>query len=45
MLYIGQIPESIMNIQIKPELEKIIQAQIAISKYANAEGVISQALK
>ncbi len=34
-----------MNIQLKPELEKIIQAQIATGKYADAEEVISKALK
>ncbi|MCF4969441.1 ribbon-helix-helix domain-containing protein [Nostoc sp. CMAA1605] len=34
-----------MNIQIYPELEKIIQAQIATGRYANAEDVISKALK
>ncbi|MBD2292476.1 type II toxin-antitoxin system ParD family antitoxin [Anabaena sphaerica FACHB-251] len=34
-----------MNIQIKPELEEIIQAQIATGRYANAEDVISKALK
>ncbi|BAY39535.1 hypothetical protein NIES2111_39110 [Nostoc sp. NIES-2111] len=34
-----------MNIQIRPELEKIIQAQIATGRYANAEDVISKALK
>jgi antitoxin ParD1/3/4 len=34
-----------MNIQIKPELEQIIQAQIAIGRYANPEEVISKALK
>jgi antitoxin ParD1/3/4 len=35
----------IMNIQIKPELEQIIQAQIATGRYANPEEVISKALK
>ncbi|MEH2272481.1 MAG: type II toxin-antitoxin system ParD family antitoxin [Nostoc sp.] len=34
-----------MNIQIKPELEQIIQAQIATGRYANTEEVISKALK
>ncbi|MDZ8079848.1 MAG: type II toxin-antitoxin system ParD family antitoxin [Nostoc sp. DcaGUA01] len=34
-----------MNIQIKPELEQIIQAQIATGRYANPEEVISKALK
>lgn len=34
-----------MNIQIKPELEQIIQAQIATGRYANPEDVISKALK
>ncbi|MDJ0797059.1 MAG: type II toxin-antitoxin system ParD family antitoxin [Calothrix sp. MO_167.B12] len=34
-----------MNIQLKPELEEIIQAQIATGKYADAEEVISKALK
>ncbi|AUT03051.1 type II toxin-antitoxin system ParD family antitoxin [Nostoc sp. CENA543] len=34
-----------MNIQIQPELEKIIQDQIATGRYANAEDVISKALK
>jgi antitoxin ParD1/3/4 len=34
-----------MNIQIEPELEKIIQAQIATGRYANPEDVISKALK
>ena len=33
-----------MNIQIKPELEQIIQAQIATGRYANPEEVISKAL-
>ncbi|GAX38066.1 ribbon-helix-helix domain-containing protein [Nodularia sp. NIES-3585] len=33
-----------MNIQIKPELEQIIQAQIATGRYANPEDVISKAL-
>ena len=35
----------IMNIQIKPELEQIIQAQIATGRYTNPEDVISKALK
>ncbi len=34
-----------MNIQIEPELEQIIQAQIATGRYANPEDVISKALK
>ena len=34
-----------MNIQLKPELEEIIQGQIATGKYADAEEVISKALK
>ncbi len=34
-----------MNIQIEPELEQIIQAQIATGRYANPEEVISKALK
>ncbi|MBD2384440.1 ribbon-helix-helix domain-containing protein [Cylindrospermum sp. FACHB-282] len=34
-----------MNIQIKPELEQIIAAQIATGRYANPEDVISKALK
>jgi antitoxin ParD1/3/4 len=34
-----------MNIQLQPELEKIIQAQIATGRYTNAEDVISKALK
>ncbi|MCC5649748.1 type II toxin-antitoxin system ParD family antitoxin [Nostoc sp. XA013] len=34
-----------MNIQIKAELEQIIQAQIATGRYANPEEVISKALK
>ena len=34
-----------MNIQIKPELEQIIQAQIATGRYSNPEDVISKALK
>jgi antitoxin ParD1/3/4 len=33
-----------MNIQIKPELEQIIQAQMATGRYVNAEEVISKAL-
>ena len=36
---------SIMNIQIKPELEQIIEAQIATGRYTNPEDVISKALK
>lgn len=34
-----------MNIQIQPELEQIIAAQIATGRYANPEDVISKALK
>ncbi|WP_016949017.1 type II toxin-antitoxin system ParD family antitoxin [Anabaena sp. PCC 7108] len=34
-----------MTIQIKPELEQIIQAQIATGRYTNPEDVISKALK
>ncbi|MBD2570797.1 ribbon-helix-helix domain-containing protein [Anabaena lutea] len=34
-----------MNIQIQPELEQIIQAQIATGRYTNPEDVISKALK
>jgi antitoxin ParD1/3/4 len=34
-----------MNIQIKPELAQIIQAQIATGRYTNPEDVISKALK
>ncbi|WP_375470154.1 type II toxin-antitoxin system ParD family antitoxin [uncultured Nostoc sp.] len=34
-----------MNIILKPEIEQFIQAQIATGRYANAEEVISQALK
>lgn len=34
-----------MNIQLKPELEQIIQAQIATGRYADAEEVVSKALK
>ncbi|MDB9476819.1 ribbon-helix-helix domain-containing protein [Dolichospermum circinale] len=34
-----------MNIEIKPELEQIIQAQIATGRYTNPEDVISKALK
>ncbi len=34
-----------MNLQIKPELEQIIQEQIATGRYANPEDVISKALK
>ncbi|MBV6627288.1 MAG: type II toxin-antitoxin system ParD family antitoxin [Rivularia sp. (in: Bacteria)] len=34
-----------MNIQLKPEDEKFIQAQIARGKYKNPEEVISKALK
>ncbi|MTJ50473.1 type II toxin-antitoxin system ParD family antitoxin [Dolichospermum sp. UHCC 0259] len=34
-----------MNIQIKPELEQIIEAQIATGRYTNPEDVISKALK
>jgi antitoxin ParD1/3/4 len=34
-----------MSIQIKPELEQIIQARIATGRYTNSEDVISKALK
>ena len=34
-----------MNIQIKPELEEIIAAQIATGRYTNPEDEISKALK
>lgn len=34
-----------MNIQLKPELEQIIEAQIATGRYANPEEVIGKALK
>lgn len=34
-----------MNIQLQPELEQIIQAQIATGRYANPEEVIAKALK
>lgn len=34
-----------MNITLKPEIEQFIQAQLATGRYANAEEVISQALK
>ncbi|MBD2458618.1 type II toxin-antitoxin system ParD family antitoxin [Nostoc sp. FACHB-87] len=34
-----------MNIQLKPELEQIIEAQIATGRYSNPEEVISKALK
>ncbi len=34
-----------MNIQLKPELEQIIEAQIATGRYNDAEEVISKALK
>ena len=34
-----------MNIQLKPELEQIIKAQIATGRYNDAEEVISKALK
>ncbi|GAB1545047.1 hypothetical protein NUACC21_77230 [Scytonema sp. NUACC21] len=34
-----------MNIQLKPELEQIIVAQIATGRYSNPEEVISKALK
>ncbi|MGF1673114.1 MAG: type II toxin-antitoxin system ParD family antitoxin [Rivularia sp. (in: cyanobacteria)] len=34
-----------MNIQLKPEEEQFIQAQIARGKYENPEEVISKALK
>ncbi|MBN4006742.1 type II toxin-antitoxin system ParD family antitoxin [Nostoc sp. LPT] len=34
-----------MNITLKPEIEQFIQAQIATNRYANAEEVISKALK
>ncbi len=42
---VNQLELEIMNIQIKPELEQIIQAQIATGRYANPEEVISKALK
>ncbi|GJD22027.1 hypothetical protein RIVM261_069830 [Rivularia sp. IAM M-261] len=35
----------IMNIQLKPEDEQLIQIQIARGKYGNAEEVVSKALK
>ncbi|QLE56945.1 type II toxin-antitoxin system ParD family antitoxin [Nostoc sp. TCL26-01] len=34
-----------MNITLKPEIEQFIQAQLATGRYANAEEVISKALK
>ncbi|MDJ0616019.1 MAG: type II toxin-antitoxin system ParD family antitoxin [Calothrix sp. MO_192.B10] len=34
-----------MNIQLTPELEEIIQAQIVTGKHADAEEVISKALQ
>ncbi|WP_026100123.1 ribbon-helix-helix domain-containing protein [Fortiea contorta] len=34
-----------MNITLKAEIEQFIQAQIATGRYANAEEVISKALK
>ncbi|MEH2293297.1 type II toxin-antitoxin system ParD family antitoxin [Nostoc sp.] len=34
-----------MNITLKPEVEQFIQAQIASGRFANAEEVISKALK
>lgn len=34
-----------MNIQLKPELEQIIEAQIATGRYSDAEEVIGKALK
>ncbi len=34
-----------MNITLKPEIEQFIQAQIATGRYANAEDVITKALK
>lgn len=34
-----------MNIQLKPELEQYIQAQVATGRYDSAEEVISKALK
>jgi antitoxin ParD1/3/4 len=34
-----------MNITLQPEIEQFIQAQIATGRYANAEEVISKALK
>ncbi|MEH2456736.1 type II toxin-antitoxin system ParD family antitoxin [Nostoc sp.] len=34
-----------MNITLKSEIEQFIQAQIATGRYANAEEVISKALK
>jgi antitoxin ParD1/3/4 len=38
------VNRKIMNIQIQPELEQIIEAQIATGRYANPEEVISKAL-
>jgi len=38
------VRNKIMNIQIQPELEQIIEAQIATGRYANPEEVISKAL-
>ncbi|WP_363318155.1 type II toxin-antitoxin system ParD family antitoxin [Nostoc sp. NMS4] len=34
-----------MYIQIKPELEQFIQAQLASSRFANADDVINEAFK
>ncbi len=34
-----------MNIRLKPEHEHFIQAQIAIGKYTNAEGVVDKAFQ
>lgn len=34
-----------MNIELKPELEQIIEAQIATGRYSNPEEVVSKALK
>ena len=42
---VNQLEVKIMNIQLKPELEQIIQTQIATGRYASAEEVISKALK
>ena len=40
-----QLKVKIMNIQLKPELEQIIEAQIATGRYSDPEEVISKALK
>lgn len=42
---VNKLEVKIMNIQLKPELEQIIQTQIATGRYASAEEVISKALK